>query len=152
MKAAMTVAITAIVTLGVAYFLFAALSGPPTRPEIAVSLEIVDGTCKVVEPVTIREYEAKQIRWRVTNNCNAARFLQLLRFRQKDLSSGSLGSEATILNGTLNRMIQAGQQQTITATITRDVSIPEVWKYDIAIGPNQQTIDFRLDPDLEIWP
>lgn len=147
-----TIATTAVVTLAIGYALLRTLKPVKERPEVAVSLQTIDGVCKVIDPVSLRQYKLKQVRWRVQNNCAANQFVQMVNFRQKNESDGTLGAPLVILSGPAETLVPAGGQETIRVDIARDVSLEETWKYVIAIGPTKENVQFRLDPDLEIWP
>lgn len=144
---------TAVVAAAITAFIATRVGpgAPPPRDEVTIALNTVNGTCEASDPLPLKQYSARVITWKVVNNCSGAQWIQIKDFKQKDPGTGGVGGVQQVLNQNPNGAVPQNGAD-FRATITRNVSILETWKYDIWVGPSEASLHLSRDPDLEIWP
>jgi hypothetical protein len=153
------ISIAAIVGLAIGFLIArrsaAKTTGSRNNTNIFLS-EQADG-CGPSNPLTLHVRHGERVIWHVTNNCGAAYYVRLDKFKRRK-PDGSLGSPEIILEPpapeTANAIPPRGSGVINAKVLTSAGEDVAEYKYEIQLKDTAPGSSYRtrLDPDIDIWP
>ena len=107
--------------------------------------------CRASDPLQLRTKHRKRIRWKIFNrSCATAQVVELRNFREK--SDSGFGAPDTLTTDPLRtEAVAPGRTVQLDVQLNKTLERETYFKYDIANGPNADSLRVTRDPDIEMW-